>query len=86
MVTNDFFQDVYILEDKKIVEVFVEEGQTVEAGDPLISYDMTMSQLELEMKELDVSTSSSKIEAAKKELEKQFKLDTYSASATRLFC
>ena len=83
MVTNDFFQDVYILEDKKIVEVFVEEGQTVEAGDPLISYDMTMSQLELEMKELDVSTSSSKIEAAKKELEKLKKIKPVSRTPVR---
>ena len=70
ILTNDFSQEVYALEDKKILEVFVEEGQTVSAGDPLISYDMTMSQLELEMKELDVSTSNSKIEAAKKQLEK----------------
>ena len=56
MVTNDMSQDVYALSDKTIVEVFVEEGQTVAAGDPLLSYDMTMANLELEMKELDVST------------------------------
>ena len=70
VVTNDFSQDVYALEEQKIVEVFVEEGQSVQAGDPLISYDMTLAKLELEMKELEAATSSSKLEAAKKALEK----------------
>lgn len=69
-VTNDMSQDVYPLDEKKIVEVFVEEGQTVSAGDPLLSYDMTMTNLELEMKELDVSTTNSRLEAAKRQLEK----------------
>lgn len=69
ILTNDYSQDVYPLEDKTIEEVFVEEGQTVEAGDPLISYDMTLFQLELEMKELDVATTAGQIQAAKQELE-----------------
>ncbi len=70
VVTNDFSQEVYALEEQKIVEVFVEEGQSVQAGDPLISYDITLAKLELEMKELEAATSSSKLEAAKKALEK----------------
>ncbi len=69
MLTNDYSQEVYPLEDKNILEVFVEEGQTVEAGDPLISFDMTLADLELEMKELDVATTAGKIQAAKQELE-----------------
>lgn len=70
MLTNDYSQEVYPLEDKNILEVFVEEGQTVEAGDPLVSFDMTLANLELEMKELDVATTAGKIQAAKQELEK----------------
>ena len=70
IVTNDSSQDVYALEDKTILEVHVEEGQEVKAGDPLISYDMTMSNLELEMKELDVATINSRLEAAKQQLTK----------------
>ena len=69
MLTNDYSQEVYPLEDKTILEVFVEEGQTVEAGDPLVSFDMTLANLELEMKELDVATTAGKIQAAKQELE-----------------
>lgn len=68
VLTNDYSQEVYPLDDKNIEEVFVEEGQEVEVGDPLISYDMTLSDLELEMKELDVATTASQIEAAKQEL------------------
>lgn len=70
IVTNDMSQDVYLLESQTIEEVFVTEGQTVSVGDPLISYDMTMSNLQLEMKELDVATYDNKLTAAKKELEK----------------
>ena len=69
-VKNDFSQNVYALSDKNISEVYVEEGQKVSEGDPLIAYDMTLSELELEMKELSVSTAANKLEAAKKQLEK----------------
>lgn len=70
IVDNDLYQDVYLLDEKNISEVFVEEGQKVSVGDPLISYDMTMSNLELEMKELEVAATASKIEAGKRQLEK----------------
>lgn len=70
MVTNDLSQDVYLLSDQTIEEVFVEEGQTVSVGDPLLSYDMTMSDLQLEMKELDIDTLENKLAVAKKELER----------------
>ena len=69
-VTNDHSQSVYALDDKKISEVYVEEGQNVSEGDPLIAYDMTLSALELEMKELDAATALSKLEAARRQLEK----------------
>lgn len=70
MVTNDMSQDVYYLENQTIEEIFVTEGETVSVGDPLISYDMTMSNLQLEMKELDIDTYNNKIAAAQKELER----------------
>lgn len=70
MVTNDMSQDVYFLESQTIEEVFVSEGDTVSVGDPLISYDMTMSNLQLEMKQLDIDTYNNKIAATQKELER----------------
>ena len=69
-VTNDLSQDVYLLDNQTVKEVLVTEGQTVSVGDPLISYDMTLSNLQLEMKQLDIDTDTSKLEAAQKELEK----------------
>lgn len=70
MVTNDMSQDVYFLENQTIEEIFVSEGDTVSVGDPLISYDMTMSNLQLEMKQLDIDTYNNKITADQKELER----------------
>ena len=69
-VTNDLSQDVYLLDNQTVKEVLVTEGQTVSVGDPLISYDMTLSNLQLEMKQLDIDTDTSKLEAAQNELEK----------------
>ena len=70
VVTNDMSQEVRLLESQTIEEVFVQEGQTVSVGEPLVSYDMTMSNLQLEMKELDIATYNNKLAVAKKELEK----------------
>lgn len=69
-VTNDLSQDVYLLDNQTVKEVLVTEGQTVSVGDPLISYDMTLSNLQLEMKQLDIDTDTNKLAAAQKELEK----------------
>ena len=60
-VTNDFYQDVYLLEDQTVAEVFVEEGQAVKAGDPLLAYDTTLTALQLEMKRLEVEGQENKL-------------------------
>ncbi|MEG1291422.1 MAG: hypothetical protein RSD28_03895, partial [Lachnospiraceae bacterium] len=70
MVTNDMSQNVPLLESQTIQEIFVKEGQTVAIGDQLMSYDMTLSDLQLEMKQLDIDTYHNKMEAAKRELDK----------------
>lgn len=70
MVTNDMSQNVFFLENQTIEEIFVSEGDTVSVGDPLISYDMTMSNLQLEMKELDIDTYNNRLAAVQKELER----------------
>lgn len=70
MVTNDFYQDVYLLDDQTISEVYVEEGQEVAVGDPLLAYDMTMTNLKLEMQGLEVENINNKLILANRELEK----------------
>lgn len=69
-VTNDFYQDVYLIQNQTVSQVFVEEGQEVKAGDPLIAYDTTLSSLQLEIKALDVETLENKLILARRELEK----------------
>ena len=70
MVTNDFFQDVYLIENQSISEVHVEEGQEVKAGDPLLTYDTTLTSLQLEMQTLEVEGLENKLILANRELER----------------
>lgn len=69
MVTNDFYQDVYLIDGQTVKEVYVAEGQEVKTGDPLLAYDMTLTELQVEMQELEVETIQNKITLAKRELE-----------------
>ena len=52
-ITSDVSQDVYLGNNQVVDDIFVSEGDTVKEGDPLVSYDMTLVNLELEMKKLD---------------------------------
>lgn len=70
MVTNDFYQDVYLIDGQTIAEVYVTEGQEVKSGDPLLAYDMTLTDLRLEMQELEVENIQNKTILARRELEK----------------
>lgn len=69
-VVNDEAQDIYISMQQSVKEVFVEEGQQVSAGDPLIQYDMTQIELQVEMQRLAVQTIDNSITVAQRELEK----------------
>ena len=56
VVTNDVAQQIYLNSEQQVEEVYVEEGQTVSVGDPLLKYDETSIQYEIQMKELDIET------------------------------
>ena len=60
MVTNDASQNVYPESNQIIKEVYVEEGQEVKEGDPLMAYDVTSLQLSLEVKKLAVQSADNK--------------------------
>ncbi len=70
MVTNDFYQEVFLLDGQSVAEVCVQEGQEVKTGDKLLVYDMTLTNLQLEMQQLELQTIDNKITLAKRELEK----------------
>lgn len=69
MVTNDSSQEVYLSDTSTVKEVLVEEGDTVEVGDPLITYDMASVNIQIKQKELDINTIENNIAIAKHNLE-----------------
>ncbi|MCR5795031.1 MAG: biotin/lipoyl-binding protein [Solobacterium sp.] len=70
MVIDAETQYIYADPDKRIDQVYVTAGQTVKAGDPLLSYDMTSLEIALEMQKLDIQTYVTDIAKAQRELEK----------------
>ncbi len=54
VVTADKIQSVYISSTQQVTEIYVEEGQTVEIGDPILAYDTTLSQVELDRQAIAV--------------------------------
>lgn len=70
MITSDVSQNVYAGENQTVKEIFVQEGDIVKEGDPLVSFDMTMTSLELEMKKLDRQGVELNIEKAREDIKK----------------
>lgn len=64
MVTNDSSQEIYLDSTKSIKQVFVQEGDTVEEGDPLLAYDTAALQIDIERKKLEISTIENNIAIA----------------------
>lgn len=69
-ITSDVSQDIYLSDSQVVDEIFVEEGQTVKEGDKLISYDMTLVNLDMEMKKLDREGIELNIKKAQREITK----------------
>lgn len=68
MVTNDSAQEIYVDQNAVIKDVFVEEGDIVEEGDPLLSYDTTAVGIQIARKKLDINTTENDIAVAEKKL------------------
>ncbi len=64
MVTNDSSQEIYLDSAKSVKQVFVEEGDVVEEGDPLMEYDTAELQIDIERKKLEISTIENNIAIA----------------------
>lgn len=68
LVSTDKVQTIFISETQKVTEIMVQEGQQVKAGDVLITYDTTLSDLALERKDLEIQQKEATLENAKVEL------------------
>ena len=61
-------QNIFGTDTMKVKEVYVKEGQRVKKGDRLIAYDTSLTQIELEKKELEVMELELKLRNAEQEL------------------
>ena len=68
LVTTDKIQSVYITSTQKITELYVSEGDRVCAGDPILSFDTTLTDLELERQGIKVQQLGLDLEEAKRDL------------------
>ena len=69
MVTNDSSQEIYLENDSRVEEVYVEQGDEVKTGDALIKSDTSEIEIEIKRKELDISTTANSIAKAQRALE-----------------
>lgn len=67
-VTADRIQKVYASATQTVTQVLVQQGQEVKKGDPLLSYDTTLSDIQLERKEIAVRQAELELQNAKREL------------------
>ncbi len=67
MVTTDKIQKVILSDTQTVKDVYVQEGQNVKEGDPLLAYDTTLSDLELQK----ARTALNKLEVQKKQAENE---------------
>jgi len=68
-VTTDKLQSVYASDTQNITEIFVSEGQNVKAGDPLVSYDTTLTDIQLERRKIAVKQAELELQNQKKWLD-----------------
>ncbi len=64
-VTTDKLQSVYISQTQQITEIYVEEGQTLSVGDPILAFDTTLNQLELDRQAITVAQLELELQEAK---------------------
>ena len=66
-IISDGSQSIYLTQDNVIKEILVVEGQSVVVGDPLLSYDMTKANIQLELKKLELEKLQYEIAIAQNE-------------------
>lgn len=70
MVTNDKAQSIYVDAMQVVEEIYVTQGQQVDVGDAIISFDMESLNMTLDRQRLEVERLKQTYEAEKKELDR----------------
>ena len=68
MVASDASQNVYLTDTQSVEQVLVKEGDTVREGDVLLKYDMTLTNLNLEMQKLGRDQAELRLQVARNDL------------------
>lgn len=68
--SSDSMQEIYPSSDKNVTDIYVEEGQQVSVGDPLVQYDKTKLELDMESKDIAVKQAEIELDDAEKQLKK----------------
>lgn len=69
-VSEDKMQSVYVSATQQVEKIAVKEGQKVKKGDILLKYNTTLTNIELERKQIDVSKLELDLSRAQNELSK----------------
>jgi len=70
MISSDVSQDVYLTDTQTVSQVMVKEGDQVKEGDVLMSYDTTLTNLNLEREKLNRDQINLKLQVAQDNLKK----------------
>ena len=81
-VRYDSMQAVYLSNTMQVTDILVEEGSEVKAGDPLIAFDTTLTEIQLQKKELEVQEGELDLKSAQKRLTEINKLKPSSGKPT----
>lgn len=68
LVKPDKMQSIYVSETQKITKYYVHEGDTVKVGDPILSYDTTLTDLQLERARISVQKLELELDEANADL------------------
>jgi hypothetical protein len=68
MISTENLQVIYLSSTQELSEILVQEGQEVQAGDPLFTYDSTLTQLDLDRADLSIQMQELDLAEAQKEL------------------
>lgn len=76
-IVSDYMQEIYPDSSKSISEIFVEEGQQVSIGDPLLQYNRESLELDVEAKTIAQKQVQVRIDEANRQLTKLQKTKAY---------
>ena len=70
VLTSDYVQEVKLEGSREIEKIYVKAGDTVKEGDKLLKYNMEEEELDLQLQELQIKSSTLALENLQNELDK----------------